>query len=555
MLGELKLVRDDMINLKHKVETTEKTMFCECAKRKNRGLFNGVGEGLRFLFGTAVDSQLITLQNEIYKLNYTTSVITHHEKLQLTYLNRTQHMMQRHESILHHLTKALDETDAELTKEKLIVYRLQEKIDTQNQLLISTFSLSQALHSRLDAVHIDVDRRLHALHSAAAGKVSPFLFDTGVLVTTLQEISDRLPRPLTLLHRPILSEIPNHIDSMTASVVVLDKKAYIYVSIPLVTHNSYFTLYESKPFPFLHKNNNVATIIIPESRYIGVSRDQSRFIFPDLSFLHKCRAGLQLVCPPSIPSYGASAKMCLIAAYHSDQQRVQSLCRKKAKTIPYATFIEGTGPGEWIYSVSDMITFAVTCPRPFDSESQHLSSPKRMTINNIGTLQLPSGCMATSNEYALMSHNNLGKVTATSETDIVPQEIEFPKIIIVFHSRHPSPDEVNTSVAIHDLTGYLNSSLCIPEELRPLTTLLQSLQDDLQGRVDQPMLSTETHLAIHSIALMAAVLRFVNTIHIVRQYIVSKRTKSTRSGAQQEEDKTPEEQELYPHHTAEQQFQ
>jgi hypothetical protein len=154
--------------------------------------------------------------------------------------------------------------------------------------------------------------------------------------------------------------------------------------------------------------------------------------------------------------------------------------------------------------------------------------------------------MATSNEYALMSHNNLGKVTATSETDIVPQEIEFPKIIIDFHSRHPSPDDVNTSVAIHDPTGYLNSSLCIPEE---------SLQDDLQGRVDQPMLSTETHLAIHSIALMAAVLGIINTIYIVRQYLVSKRAKSTRGGAQQEEDKTPEEQELYPHHTAEQQVQ
>ena len=77
-------------------------------RRERRGLFDGVGWGLNFLFGTGMESSYENLESMVDNLNLQVDVVDHREQQFASFVNVSRHVISENRNEINTLNKHLE---------------------------------------------------------------------------------------------------------------------------------------------------------------------------------------------------------------------------------------------------------------------------------------------------------------------------------------------------------------------------------------------------------------------------------------------------------------
>ncbi|WBB27170.1 F protein [Mythimna sequax nucleopolyhedrovirus] len=316
--------------------------------RKRRGAFDFVGRIDKFLFGVmdADDAHTLhKLANSTNALNKQVAQLTD-ELIKLTdYVD--------HEQSIGSFESDLRYCDAITTKLNLFCAKIDE----------------------LENLYIKLDR---AVDSAKLNHLNSLVLTPERLLNEMRKMQDNLgtfhwpiPSPLTLenMHNMIDNVVNTHV------FVTHDRKLLFIIEVPLVEARSY-DLYHTIPLPFCNHTEKCA-IVLPDSKYLGVSSDQRTYV--RLDDLKSCKyTDDGYLCYSSIAESQTSlARMCDIRLFTKSDKDVQVTrdCDVRLGRFEDVLFYPIADYNNWLYVMQQDTTVNVQCHKSDNIPANHKFDP------------------------------------------------------------------------------------------------------------------------------------------------------------------------------------
>ena len=364
--------------------------------RRARGLINALGDGLKWLFGTATEADTKRLHKDIKRLDVGVGKLRHVAELQATLigtLTRNQKASSRNLAVL--AQKAMD------LEQSLEITRLADHITMRNIRREVDFSraLSSAIRTASAEVmnfHHEVKRITRALTHTQQGIVTTTVMPPATLTKTLKDIANHLPD----------GWVPALPDSATPAKIYkfLDLSAIpfgdgweVHVRIPLhYKPYSQFHLYQVSAIPTHLPNSSIAFKTEIPAEYFAISGDQRLHIEAQDEDISRCRtADGHTMCLGLTPLINERREGCLYQSYRDNKESAEQECRRIL--VQPEPQIRQITEDKWLYVLPQQEAFTMRCA----GEEQ---PTKVFHLQGTGVFSLPPACAALGDHYIVPAH-------------------------------------------------------------------------------------------------------------------------------------------------------
>lgn len=142
--------------------------------RKKRGLFDGIGIAMRYVFGTATHEEVSHADKLIANLQEKNQAMAHLLADEITYINDSHYTSLQNSSDIVTLATSYGSLDKKIEEAKVSILN---KTNTLEFFLSSAFHIQsafRAMENTIAVINEDLDRLENALALAAAGKLAPY---------------------------------------------------------------------------------------------------------------------------------------------------------------------------------------------------------------------------------------------------------------------------------------------------------------------------------------------------------------------------------------------
>ena len=298
--------------------------------RRARGLINALGDGLKWLFGTATETDVQKMHKQIEGISVGVGKLHHISELQTTLIGEVSKRQKNNAKHLATLARKAIELEALFT-----VTRDADHITMRNirRELDFGHTVSSAIRTASVAVmtfHHEVMQISREMAHTQQGVVPPAILSPATLKATISAITNHLPDGWVSANS--LSETPANIYKfLEISAVALENGWEVHIQIPL-QYRPYgqYHLFKVSPVPTHFSNSSIALETQVSQPYFAISKDQRLHIELSAEEINRCRhVGERTMCNKLTPLIKEKTEGCLYHAFRDEETKVEEECERK----------------------------------------------------------------------------------------------------------------------------------------------------------------------------------------------------------------------------------
>jgi hypothetical protein len=301
---------------------------------RRRGLLNVVGSTLQFLFGTAMDTDVSSLQNTMTEVTQKQGDIIHEINKQVTYFRSLDNLVKVDHMVLANWTSIIKDfviqTQTEFNK---TVTRLDWVLRLQN----ATAAIRN-LEFVITQLDIQIEELLNAVSHLMAGRVPATLLKVKTLQSILNNVTMTLPHGYSLLVGNTRNTIPWYYSHAQTALLADTRGFVLVISLPLTMSNRIYEIHEIVTFPIQILNNNYAIFQLKD-KYIAVSTPLFSYVTLNENELNKCQGMTNKYCPADKAVSDSRTDSCEILLYLRSP-RTRDACPRVVQTTRPAPILE-----------------------------------------------------------------------------------------------------------------------------------------------------------------------------------------------------------------------
>ena len=363
-------------------------------KRNKRGLVDGGGKILNWLFGVSTTEELDKVNNQVAKLSTETTAIVHALETHTTLINETIWELQANKETTDALQRSCMTLDKELNNAKRTADNLAREIEWDWKSRDKIDNAFRAVDITIEWLQQLVERLSGGLASAAMEKISPALFPPTQLQTVITEIKNQLPTGWALTPATQAGDMWKSYQEATVTAAATENGIRLFAHIPIFEFTRTLTLYRVIGLARATTNGLTSVQYAGLPQYLATSPDQQTFIELSSEMVGPCRATKKPLCPISRAVSRKSNKgTCSVAIFLADDRRIQEDC---AVVVTPCTGQDAVylGHRQWGLSAINTTRLIITCPRI-------TTRPNSYTIDTpaISIFEIPMACTAQSDDW------------------------------------------------------------------------------------------------------------------------------------------------------------
>jgi hypothetical protein len=317
-------------------------------RRSKRGLFNPLGNLYKYLFGLMDNDDA----HELHKLANNTNALDKQVKLIADNLIKFEQIVEKEFDVKHH-------------EDQLCDY-----VNTKIHMICTEINNIDRLYDKLNM----------AVKDAKAKILNPVVMTAEKLLREMSNVTGHLPKglwwPVDLkmdsMHELIERLINTHV------FITRERKLLFIIEVPLVNQLIRYDLLQIVPIPFCG-NTSKCAIILPDSKYLGVSEDRRSFVRFD-TYMDQCRLANDLIIcyVPQVVHDSNQAQVCDIRIFLKNDKNIdfEKDCDIRIGRFENEIFYKITDINEWLYIVRDPVNINFQCSqKQIDSASSTMIDP------------------------------------------------------------------------------------------------------------------------------------------------------------------------------------
>ena len=406
--SSLQITKQEVNNLKLLLPTT----------RSRRGVINGIGSVMKFLFGTMDDDDLQAINSKINSLDNQSDVLVHVEDEKLTYIKKLTSEVDENSKAIKSIASTLKSTIEEVKSTNFSIWTeiIQLKRKLQYQARIS--SLFRDVEMTLHLVNKQLVQMQEALDVTATGHLSSMLLTPVKLYETLREIVPKLPADLSLLTEVELDKVYSYYRLARVHAVSIQNMIRLIIELPLQSFDRHFELFSVNDLPYYDNALMQFVVVKGEANYFAISSDRQLHVSLEDNQLRDCSTPPYEVCSIRVPLlFTSESESCLHAMFIGDDVKAQKYCRRAVvPSYTTSTLYQGPNGDYWVYSVPEATRVTWRCIRP--NSITKLSKLIMQTINGTGVMSNTRNCYIYSKYFKLLPHS-IGQTYVKTKIDTI----------------------------------------------------------------------------------------------------------------------------------------
>ena len=360
----------------------------EPPKYNKRGILNIIGEGSKYLFGTATQSDIKNVYSHMKQMFDTVTEITNSQI--------TQHLVK--------VGKQLDSHFTVLSREMMQITTATEQLDGivgQNRRALNMILRQQ--HRIFDSKlpHLEYLHKLQyriKLYTRSLITLQKGFLPEGLIPFTQLQGAMMILRSAITTQDPsadIAMDLPNILrlyDIPTCEAFIIRHNLFIRIPIPIVRPDTELAIYQAITHPVPIQHTGGYTLVSLKSDFLAVTKDGTRFAELSKTELDSCQHH-GFVCPHLISLRPADKPTCLISVLHKyPPDTIVNNCNPK---------VFHQKPPPLVLALNYTHTLIQS---PSDSATLHCKGTASKTIKlaRSQVMQIPCGCFITSAEMTTM---------------------------------------------------------------------------------------------------------------------------------------------------------
>jgi hypothetical protein len=412
--------------------------------RSKRELFNLLGYGLKYLFGTADARDVKRLAGVCDDLHLFKARMAHATEHQLTYIRtldeRTRQNMVDTAELARALGNSVRNFSLQLNVIQSSLVDAQMAIGRQARYSAAIREIEMSiLELKFSMIQIQ-----ESLDVTSSGKLSSVLINPYNLSNILQQVSLQLPAGLSMLTGLTVEEMYVYYTVVSVQAVATSQHIRLLIDIPLKSSDRYFELYQVHSLPFFHEGIRKFVMIDETFTYLAVAENRQFFTIITPYMLSKCMQNLYTVCPSDMVLRTAGEQNCLTALFLGKEEIVHKKCRRLMLDESFEPiWIRSPDSSYWIYSFGTPQQVTVQCREMGSPLGQGVNY--QTTLKGTGILPNSSFCCIHAENFKLLPHS-LGRTTL----NLHKTHIMLPNIDNVLHISEESLLQTETQ-QVNDL--------------------------------------------------------------------------------------------------------
>ncbi|QEI03706.1 FP [Rachiplusia nu nucleopolyhedrovirus] len=360
--------------------------------RSKRGLFNPVGSLYKYLFGM-MD-------------------------------NDDAHLLHSLANSSNALDNQVKQVTNNLIEFETLVAKEFNKLEKEEQLCEYVATKMHIICSELNRLQTVYDKLNDGVDKVKTKVLSSFIMSSEKLLSEMQNVTKNLPKglwwPVELEHENMHMLIDSLINT---HVFITNKRTLLFiVEVPLVNQQMY-DLYQIVPIPFCNKQSKCA-IILPDSKYLGVSADKRSFVrFEETT--DKCRIAhnLMLCYVPQIIRDSNQAELCDIRIFLRNDKDInfERDCDVRVGKFESEIFYPIADYNKWLYVLENDVEVNVQCLETPSSAPVYSAYMARSIILPAGT-----GIIKATGTYSCKLVTKRNKLSTFDQTYSLEKNLELP---------------------------------------------------------------------------------------------------------------------------------
>lgn len=366
--------------------------------KSKRSWFGGIGSVMKTIFGTLNEDDAVNYNNAI------NSLLNNEKKL----MSLTKQNILVTNSVISNYNNTINKINSNQNKLNEAIFNLTYSInnitsrnnDMQTQLNIN--SIINCLDISLMTLSFQLDDIINSILFSSQNILHPALITPLQLYRELLDNHRHIPNSLELPTKLDLSSI--HIITNVSSIVCffMNNKINFVLRIPLV-YNKEYELFHNIPLPVPHDSvkPNTFSLIIPENKYIGMTKDKTHYCnFDNLDNCIIVSSG-QYICEVSNIYTSDAQPICESELLSKVISELPKQCNFKIFNGEIDLWKKLNG-NKWIFVQSTSSKISIDC-----SNSESIEE----TILGTGILTLPGLCTAYCKNTMLISSSDQFNIT------------------------------------------------------------------------------------------------------------------------------------------------
>ena len=313
-LNVISKLRDLKHNLMQQIESTESLSRLTISKTMNvlnrinrmytldgsvgnkRSLLPWGGDLLNSLFGTATESDLDGIRNQLTSLSANQNDLVHVVENSLTMVNKTNTVTAQNRQAINTMSQNFADLSNKLSGLRNLMLNQARMYELKTSLTNQVALVTNLVNNNLQKISNMVYRLDNELSQALQGVLPTTFIDQSELVSILTEISDAVPDSLTLKNFEDVN-ILWYYKNLPVTVLLDHNKIHVLTVIPLIPLESLFTLYRVVAVPLPILNTIQSSEITLDGTHFAVSGRGNAYVILDEDEMAKCTKSEMTYCP------------------------------------------------------------------------------------------------------------------------------------------------------------------------------------------------------------------------------------------------------------------
>ncbi len=446
--------------------------------RKKRGLLDGGGKMLNWLFGISTTEDLEKINKKLESMSTEVSTIVHSLSDHATLVNETAWEVRETSKTLLKLDEKYTqmEKDFNVLDWKLgnVVLETEKAWETYGK----TDEAFRAIGNAIDWLEQFNNNLSIGLMAVAMERLPPSLFPPAKLKSVLDEIKKALPPGWSLTPAVQAGNLWRAYQNARVAAATVPTGLRIFIHIPVYEFPLTFSLYRVISLPKASRNGTWALKYEPLPDLLAISSDRQSFIELSNEEARPCLSPGGTICPISRAIIRKrSKKACAVAVFLEDNNRIQRECSSVASPWkgPESIYL---GRRRWGFSAAVPQQVVITCPNPSTAPTgQTLDLPP------VGIFEVPMACTAQSENW--MFQASFKKDLNQKEKRLIPpslRQLDGPSEQWVTALPPPVNTRPKLATTIHEIllhNTHLRPGL---KTLEQETIDISKLEENRQGK-------------------------------------------------------------------------
>ena len=362
--------------------------------RSKRGLIDGGGKVLNWLFGVSTTDELEKINKKVESMSTEMSSVVHSLSDHASLVNETLWEVKNTAETLQQLDRTCTRLDKEFDS---LGWKLGNVVLETEKAWEASGRADEAFRAVENAIGwLDqfIENLGIGLIAVAMERLPPSLFPPMKLRTVLNEIKKAVPPGWSLAPSLQTGDLWKAYQDARVAAAAIQMGLRIFIHLPVYEFPLTFSLYRVISLPKSIKNGTWAGRYEPLPDYLAISSDRQSFLELSSEEARPCLVANGMVCPISRAiNRKRSKQACAVAIFMEDDARIQRECSTKVTPWrgPETVYL---GHRQWGFSAATPQQVVITCPnsRPFKT-GQTLDLP------SAGVFEIPTACSAQTDSW------------------------------------------------------------------------------------------------------------------------------------------------------------